>query len=257
MPRQRLYQRVYQVKNLLKNVLTGKKVTDDFDWDIYTQHYKGELKQVEEIESTVIQPGNYQFQNNTLVKVTDMKPLHLNHHLIYETIGQLKPVSVLEVGCGGGDHLHNLSVLYPDVKIYGEDLSDKQLKLLHQRHPDLKAKVQQHNIASHQLASWPPIDLVFTQAVVMHIKTGDNHRTALKNIFHMAQKYVILMENWRSHDFVKDILDLQAKGELGWPEFHLYSRPYTGTTHPYLLVASRVPLPQYQPLRTDDELRVA
>lgn len=257
MPRQRLYQRVYQVKNLVKNVLSGNKITDDFDWDIYTQHYKGELKQVEEIESTVIKPGDYAFENNSLVKKTDIKPLHLNHHLVYETIGQLKPASVIEVGCGGGDHLHNLSVLYPEIKVFGEDLSSKQLELLRQRHSDLKAEVQQHDITSDKLADWPPIDLVYTQAVVMHIKTKENHTIALKNIFQMAQKYVILMENWRDHDFVKDILELQAKQELGWSELYLYSRPYSGTNHPYLLVASRTPLPQYQPLKTDAELRVA
>jgi len=255
MPRQRLYQRVYQVKNLVKNVLTGRKVTDDFDWDLYTQHYKGELKQVEEIESTIINPGDYQFENGTLRKMTNTKPLHLNHHLLYETILQLQPNSVLEVGCGGGDHLHNLQVLSPDLTIFGEDLSNKQLDLLHQRHPDLRAKVQQHDITSPTLAPWPPVDLVFTQAVVMHIKTGDNHRTALKNIFHIAQKYVLLMENWRDHDFVKDILDLSARGELGWPKLYLSSRPYTGTDKPYLIVASREPLPQYQPLTSDDQLR--
>lgn len=255
MPRQRLYQRVYQVKFFLKALLTGKRSHDDFDWDLYTQHYKGELKQVEEIETTIIKPGDYSFANGSLAKVADIKSLHVNHQLLYETILQLQPQSVLEVGCGGGDHLHNLGVLMPNLTVYGEDLSPNQLALLHQRHPDLKARVQQHDITTDRLADWPPIELVYTQAVVMHINTGDNHRTALKNIFHLAQKYVLLMENWFEHDFVKDILDLQAKGELGWPELHLYARPYPGNNKPYLLVASRSPLPQYQPLRTDDELR--
>lgn len=257
MPRQRLYQRAYQVKNLLKNVLTGNKITDDFDWDIYTQHYKGELKHVEEIQTTVLKPGEYRFEKDSLTKVSNIKPLHLNHHLLYETILQLQPQSVLEVGCGGGDHLHNLNVLQPSLSVYGEDLSNNQLKLLHQRHPNLRATIQQHDITSNQLAVWPPIDLVYSQAVIMHINTGDNHRTALKNMFHMARKYVLLMENWREHDFVQDLQALQAKGELSWSELHLYSRPYTGTNHPYLLVASRTSLPQYQPLRTDAELRVA
>lgn len=254
MPRQRFYQRVYQVKYLLKSLLTGKRTADDFDWDLYTQHYKGELKHVEEIETTILKPGDYKFAGGSLAKVSDIKPLHKNHHILYETILQLQPQGVLEVGCGGGDHLHNLEVLQPGLTLYGEDLSNNQLELLHQRHPDLKAKVQQHDITSHQLAAWPPLDLVFTQAVVMHIKTGDNHRTALKNIFHLAKKYVLLMENPRSHEFVKDMKDLQAKNELGWSELHLHTRPYPGTDKPYLLIASRQPLPQYPVLNSDQEL---
>lgn len=255
MPRQRLYQRIYQVKYLLKTLLTGKKNSDDFDWDLYTQHYKGELKQVEEIETTVLKPGDYKFENNSLIKVANIKPLHLNHHLLYETMLQLNPQTILEIGCGGGDMLANMATLHPTMKIYGEDRSAKQIAFLHQRHPNLRATVVQHDITTNTLVDREPIDLVFTQAVVMHINTGDNHRTALKNIFHMAQKHVLLMENWRSHDFFKDIQELQAKGELGWPELHLYSRPYTGTDKPYLLIASRTPLPQYQILSADEELR--
>ncbi len=255
MSKQRFYQRVYQVKNLFKTFLTGRRTQDDFDWGLYTQHYKGELKHVEEISTTVLRPGDYRFENNALVRLTNIKPLHLNHHLLYETILQLNPRSVLEVGCGGGDHLHNLSLLQSHLMIYGEDLSTKQLALLRQRHPNLAPRVRQHNIASPQLADWPSIDLVFTQAVVMHIKTDDNHRAALKNIFRMAQKYVLLMENWRDHDFVQDLHDLQAKNELSWPNLHLSSRPYTGTDKPYLLIASREPLPQYQPLTSDEQLR--
>jgi hypothetical protein len=256
MPRQRLYQRIYQVKSLLKTFLTGKKTADDFDWDLYTQHYKGELKHVEEIETTVLKSGDFVFENETLKKVSDIKPLHVNHHLLYETILQLNPNSVLEIGCGGGDHLHNLSVLRPSLSLYGEDLSNNQLALLHERHPDLKARVQQHSITATELLTWPPIDLVYSQAVVMHIKTGETHKVALKNMFHMAQKYVVLMENWHSHNFVADIRELQTKGVLGWQELHLHARPYPGTKHPYIVIASRTPLPQYPVVHSDEELRI-
>lgn len=257
MPKQRLYMRIYQVKLLLKSLFTGKKNQDDFDWDLYTQHYKGELKHVEENATAILKPGDYNFENGTLAKRADIKPLHLNHHLLYETILQLQPSSVLEIGCGGGDHLKNLAVLNPQLQIYGEDLSEKQLQLLHERHPNLQAKVQTHNITSAQLATWPPIDLVFSQAVVMHIKTGNNHREALRNMFRMATKYVVLMENWRDHDFVQDLLELKARGNFPWPSLHLSSRPYPGTDLPYIIIASREPLAQYQALTQDEELRRA
>lgn len=255
MPRQRLYMRVYQVRHLLKTIFTGKKTADDFDWDLYTQHYKGELKHVEETATAVLKPGDYVFEHNTLVKKNQVKPLHDNHLVLYETILQLNPATALEVGCGGGDMLANLATLHPTMKLFGEDRSDKQLALLHQRHPNLRAKVELHDITTPPLTSWPTIDLVFTQAVIMHIKTGETHRHALKHMFQMADKYVVLMENWRDHDFVKDILALQAQGELGWPELHLSARPYPGSDKPYLLVASKHPLPQYQAITTDEQLR--
>jgi ubiquinone/menaquinone biosynthesis C-methylase UbiE len=249
--------RIYQAKLLLKSLFTGKKSHDDFDWDLYTQHYKGELKHVEENATAILQPGDYVFEKSELKKLSQTKPLHLNHHLLYETILQLNPKSVLEIGCGGGDHLKNLHILQPSLTIYGEDLSAKQLTLLHKRHPDLTAKVQQHDITSAQLADWPPVDVVFSQAVIMHIKTGTNHRTAMKNMFRMSQKYVLFMENWRDHNFVQDLLDMKAKGELPWPTLYLSSRPYVGTNLPYIIIASREPLPQYQSLTSDEELRKA
>lgn len=255
MPRQRLYMRIYQVRHLLKTLFTGKKTTDDFDWDLYTQHYKGELKHVEETATAVLQPGDYVFENNVLVKKNTVKPLHDNHLVLYETILQLNPMSALEVGCGGGDMLANLATLHPTMKLFGEDRSKNQLHLLRERHPNLRAEVKVHDITSGVLPSWPPIDLVFTQAVIMHIKTGDNHRLALQNMFQMAKKYVVLMENWRAHDFVKDILDLHKQNQLGWDKVYLYSRPYPGNDKPYLLIASREPLSMYQTLMSDEELR--
>ncbi len=255
MPKQRLYQRIYQVKLLLKSLFKGKKSNDDFDWDLYTQHYKGELKQVEEIETTTLKTGDYHFENGSLVKKTGIKPLHTNHQLLYETILQLHPHSVLEIGCGGGDHLANLELLNPELVVNGEDLSSNQIAFLHERHPGLKGTVKQHSIVSEQLLDWPAIDLVYSQAVIMHINTGDNHRRGLMNMFSMADKYVVLMENWFSHDFVKDIKELMAQKKLNWSELHLYSRPYPNTDKPYLLIASRQPLTGYQELSSDEELR--
>lgn len=256
MPRQRLYQRIYQVRNLLKNVVTGKKVTDDFDWDLYTQHYKGELKHVEETATAILKPGDYVFSDNALIKKSQVKPLHDNHLLLYETILQLNPVSALEIGCGGGDMLANLATLNPTMELHGEDRSAKQLALLHQRHPELHANVTVHDITTSPNTQEPTTDLVFTQAVIMHIKTGDNHRCAMVNMFHRAKKYVVMMENWRDHDFIKDLQTLWSDGKLGWTELHLAARPYPGTDKPYILIASKNVLPQYTQVTNDEQLRL-
>lgn len=255
MPKQRFYQRVYQVKNLIKSTITQKKTADDFDWSIYTQHYRGELKEVEENYTTILKPGDYFFEKGVLAKKNKIRPLHGNHHALYETILFLQPKSVLEVGCGGGDHLHNLKTLRPALNLFGEDLSAKQIKLLQQRHPYLGVPVKQHDITSSILVDWPPIDIVYTQAVIMHIKTGDKHLIALTNLFKMAKKQVILMENWRDHDFIKDINLLKSQGKISWPALYLYARPFQNTAIPQLLIVSALPLQGYQKISQDEEMR--
>jgi SAM-dependent methyltransferase len=255
MPPQRLYQRIYQIKLLLKTIFTGKKPRDDFDWNLYTQHYRGELKEVEENHTTILKPGDYFFEKGFLVKKNQIRPLHVNHFAIYETILSLQPRSVLEVGCGGGDHLHNLKTIRPALNLFGEDLSDKQIGLLKKRHPELGITVKSHDITSSILLDWPPIDIVYTQAVIMHIKTGNKHLTALTNLFKMAKKQVILMENWYDHDFIKDINFLKQQGKISWPTLYLYARPYPDTSKPHLLIASAMPLKGYSEISQDDEMR--
>ncbi len=247
------YTRVYLIKDLFKTIFTGRKIIDDFDWDLYTQHYRGELVEVADHNSTILESGQYIFNDGILQKKQDILDLHPNHFLLYETVLQLKPRSVLEIGCGGGDHLHNLKVLRPSLELYGEDRSRNQLTLLHERHPQLDAQVVEHNITSETLIQRPAIDLVYSQAVIMHIK--DNHLKGLANMFTMAKQYVVLMENWHSHDFVADLLKLQFSGLLGWKSLYLSARPVAGTTQPYILIASREAMPQYIPINNDDQLR--
>lgn len=255
MPQQPLYTKIYQIKYFFKSLITGKKTKDDFDWDLYPKHYSGELREVEKDNTTILETNDYALDNGRLVLKNKILPLHPNHLLLYETILQLHPSTVLEVGCGGGDHLCNLKILQPKLTLFGEDLSSKQIELLYKRHPDLDATIKQHNIISSSLLDWPPIDIVFTQAVIMHIRTEKNHLIALSNLFKMATKQVILMENWHNHDFIKDIHFLKQKGKIQWPELHLYSRPIPGTSRPHILIASAPPLEGYTKVMNDEHFR--
>ena len=149
--------------------------------------------------------------------------MHPNHRLLYEIILALAPQSVLEFGCGGGDHLHNLSVLLPGVEAYGLDRSESQLAFVRKRHPELGDNVACGNIAEI-LEGVEVADVVYTQAVIMHIQTDDAHLEALGNAFRLAARQVVLVENWTKHDFFGDILRLKTDGCIDWDEVNLYYR---------------------------------
>src|SRR6266849_4651667 len=78
---------------------------DDFDWSAYTEDsYRTELRGFQEHHLVRLAEGHWTVVEGRLTVSSD-KPLHPLHQLIYETAIQLKPASILEVGCGGADHL--------------------------------------------------------------------------------------------------------------------------------------------------------
>ena len=225
---------------------------DDFDWRAYSAHYADELLEVERDYTTRLSPQDYVLTDDgSLVQQSAKPPLHPNHRLLYETLLQLRPSQVLELGCGGGDHLYNLSVLAPEIRAAGVDRSPEQLALLKRRSPGLAASVSVADITRPLPASLPAADIAYTQAVIMHIKTGDAHLDALSNLFGAASKQVVLLENWGCHFFVADIKRLHAAGRIPWETLYFYFRraPELGDK-PHLLVVSAAPL-DYEPLEDD------
>ncbi len=229
----------------------GRKTTDDFDWGIYNIHYRGELQDISKVHTLILQKDDYIFQDGRLLKNNTKKlPLHPNHRLLYETILQLAPSFVLELGCGGGDHLHNIKILFSEIELFGIDLSLKQLKLLKERHPNLKAKLKQFDITLPLSYDTPSVDIAFTQAVIMHIQTGNGHLVALSNLFRVATKQVILMENWTKHNFMEDINKLFSLKIIPHDQLFFYYRESEELKKPHLMIISSVPLMQY-PVLTD------
>ena len=238
----------YRIIHKFKSLM-GKKTKDDFHWDYYNTHYRGELEEILKTHSQILKDGDYIFKENRLIKSNSgIADLHMNHRLLYETILQLNPESVLELGCGGGDHLHNLSILYPKLKLVGLDLSEKQLQFLRERHPDFKGDVRQCDCAKPFPADIPKVDVAYTQAVIMHIKTGDKHKVALENLFRVATRQVVLMENWNCHDFFGDVKSLFEQGRIPWKEIYFYYRDVEELKRPHMMLVSSVPLSRYKEL---------
>ena len=108
-----------RIRHVLARAAGRPPTADDFYWEDYNSLYRVEVRENERSYTGRIGRGEFEFVDGVLRASRDIRPLHPNHRLLYETILQLAPTSVLEVGCGGGDHLHNLHVLAPEVALQG------------------------------------------------------------------------------------------------------------------------------------------
>ena len=89
---------------------------DDFNWGKYHVEYKRQQMDITNEFTLVLSKDEYQIVNGKIVLNPMLLPLNPNHKLLYETIYRLNPKSVLEVGVGGGDHIHDLHLLLPEAK---------------------------------------------------------------------------------------------------------------------------------------------
>src|SRR5688500_10692823 len=103
---------------ILKHNKYGKTGDDDFNWEFYNLHYRAEMDNLEKEFTTLLKEGDYKLSSSGLVKSDTLgKPLHPNWRLLYETVLELKPASVFEMGVGNGMHLYNLHVLNESVEL--------------------------------------------------------------------------------------------------------------------------------------------
>lgn len=242
--------------NILRRIFYKKRkfYDDDFDWEGYTaDSYHRRLKgDVETQYRAVSEQGQLQFDAETGAVQSQGEDIHPNHKLIFEMIGQLAVASAHEVGCGGGDHVANAAALYPEVEVTGGDRGATQLDLALQRHPGLKGKIGLQDVTMPFSHQWPRPDLVYTQAVIMHIHTAVSHMVALSNMVRMARKHVLLMENHQCHNFVQDINALHVGGHLDWEKLNTYQ--VTGSTGARAILLSNQDL-EFPVLSTDAEIR--
>ena len=230
------------------DMVTEKIESDDFDWTGYHEIYGKQLGEIAKIHIQKLTAGDYVFKEGELVMNRETLSLHPNHRLLYETIEQLSPASVVECGCGWGDHLHNLNVLLPHVQLSGIDLSMRQIDALRKRHPKLTACVEQFDLSLPMPVYHQTFDIAYTQAVIMHMQIGNSHLVALSNVFKYAEKQVVLMENWSRHDFMADITGLFTRKMISWKNLYFYYRDSKEFQRPYIMIISAVPLSGYPEL---------
>ena len=222
------------------------------NWIAYNGHYLEELKITSKTNTLIIQKNTVSVIDGKLHLVdSKMKPLILSHQLLYETILDLKPEEVLEVGCGAGDHLANLKILMPEIRCNGVDLSQKQLDSLEVRHPNNYFKLNTRDITSPNCVL-PRVELVFTHAVLMHISEKD-HRfaIAIENVFNSATKHIVLVENWTQHDFMSEAIRFVENH----PEWSIYYAESDLDSRSRAMVISREKIKNQKILDDYDDLK--
>jgi len=233
----------------------GKKIgfMDDFNWSEYSdKEYSKQISELEKEYTFILPEGKYSIIDGKIILDPSLLPLHENHKVLYETIYALKPRSILEVGCGCGDHLANIKKILPEVELNGLDLLQRQLEFLFQRHPELKNQahlsIKDITISSLERVK---VDLVFTQAVLMHIQRHKHYLSALKNIFNNSKRFVVLMENWTRHNFIEDIKKISKMPDFAWENVYFYTN---NTGQKKALILSLTPLAEFYELKNNKEL---
>ncbi len=238
---------IYQLC-LLRNKLISR---DDFTWKRYHKNYHDQIKRMEE-DHTLKLSNDFKITNEKLELFCNPK-LDKNHEILYKVIYDLNPSTIFEVGCGNGDHMYNLLKIMPGVEIKGCDLLQKQLDFLNERNPELEDKA-----TAHDITKWPvPLfyDLLYTQAVIMHIQKGDNHLEALRNLFCSSTEYIVLMENWERHNFYEDLKNISMEPNFPWKNLHIYK---VDDGKQIIMVLSEEPITNkkldYVELKSDEEM---
>lgn len=230
--------------NLRLKKLDNNCQKDTFNWDKYHLHFRGEMVEATKIYSIKLTKDDYKLTNNQLVKVnSNIKDFHPLHVITYETMLQLNPESIFELGCGHGMHLYNMQVLRPELRLAGIDRSAKQIEFLRETFPELRAEINVKDATiPFEESMHAQYDLSFTNAVIMHIHFEDTHKTALANLFNISKKYVILAEKWKNHNIMADIKELQTKKIIKWEQIYFYYKKYRDTDM-CIMICSKEQLP--------------
>ncbi len=246
-----LRQAYYQIQMRLFN--ENKHLNDDFDWTKYHHYYREELKSVGRGATLIPLKEDFEFSNGHIQQKNNKKlPLHANAHLLYEIILSLNPASILEVGCGGGDHLRNLHMFKPEIDIYGLDRSEGQLLTFRDRHPDLSVELKVQDLTNAHI-DLPIVDIAYSHAVLMHISESQNRfANALANMLKAASSQVVLLENWVQHDFLSATQEA-IKLNPSWANAKIYFTYRPEASNVRALILSKHPLP-FEELKLYDSL---
>ncbi len=198
----------------------------------------------------MITAQDFEVVNSKVILKSSYKlPLHPNAQLLYETILKLHPNSILEVGCGGGDHLANLKNLIPELEVYGIDLLENQIEFLNKRHPQNDFKLNVVDISKKGVI-FPNVDVIYTQAVLMHITEKEmRFYNSMENLLNSSAKHLIFVENWSQHNFFETVKQITPVNK-----WKMYFNFLEGNEKTRLMIISRDEQLSFQPLLDYNQL---
>jgi len=184
----------------------GKKLIDDFatdgGWETYSRDFYsreiadalGRGQVFAAVNSKVLEDGTIKWND----------PVHFHIKWLCEHIGRVRPTSVFECGCGGGQNLHNIGLLFPGIELGGADLVENQIRASAALVGTPQGIVDLLQVADlsapgawRELGRW---EYVFTNAVLMHL-AYDRAREFLTNMAHLSSKWIRITEDLGQHDF--------------------------------------------------------
>jgi 2-polyprenyl-3-methyl-5-hydroxy-6-metoxy-1,4-benzoquinol methylase len=178
------------------------KTTDDFNWDTYTaNYYEPEMDNIISKDHSMLVSKSYIDASGHGVFKDN---LHPNWKEVYHQVIKSEATSVLEVGCGPGQHLINLYKLNPNLELFGFEYSQSQIDLGY-KHFNLQDYPFKDNlkVKDFSLDVGEPTsryDLVFTQAVTMHLAYSKASKF-ISNMGKLAKSRIVMIENVNSHNY--------------------------------------------------------
>jgi len=182
---------------------------DEFDWRAYPKHHAWLMKRSEGKVTQFLSGGDFDVVDERIIMREGVLPLGRQHKLLYETIMELKPKDVHEVGCGWGNHLANISILTNGaIDVYGSEISEKQIEIALTKCPWLNNRI---TLGSVMVDDIPERDIVFTITVLMHL-SDINLEKAILNIASSAKKHIVMTENLDRRNYASIFSGINPEG---------------------------------------------
>ena len=188
------------------------KPQDDFDWqNVYPYAHYNQTQELEK-EHHFDLPLDHKIDGGKLTY--SGKPLVKNAEWLYEKIYELNPSTIFEVGFGYCNHLLSIHRMLPKIQLSGCDISYYQFANGLRKYGEELRQLQLQS--SLFIGDFTEInidkkyDLVYSQAVVMHMSTEKSMK-AIEKMCSISQKYVICLDGGLVIPNIRDWLEQFGK----------------------------------------------
>jgi hypothetical protein len=241
----------YKIRTKLRSLMKPWRRKDDFEWDLYNTYYRAETSWNRKFFTENLDAIDFKFIDGRIFILGDCKPLNLSWRCVYESVYNLQPItSFAEIGTGGGRFIANLRIILGDhVRFSAYDISERQLMFFKEEYPEVyrETAVGVLDLTKDSIPNDAAPDVVLASTVLMHIQRPEAYLKALQNLLRSARRYVVLMDNWNTHDYFRDLTRLIDKKDL-----YLYDSG--ANTALIISLAGEALAAPYEPLISSDSL---